>query len=238
MRTTSGVRFRSSVSSVVCGDRCRLVRKDGDEIGQPRDLEDLAVMLRQAARADLATLCTGAGEQAHDQRDPGRVDVFDPENPSVRAPFAGGFACMRPRVLRARCRRCRRSARSRRPSPLGVTVASSLGAIILSSQTQDQFQRVVMSIVGIACLVHHVLDQEHAPAAGRLQPFELGVEIGASAGSTAWSPPWSVMRTHTAASEADTETSTSDVGLILVAVLHRVHGGLAGRGLEPLQPRR
>src|ERR1019366_7864423 len=44
---------------------------------QPGDIEDLPVVLRQAARDHLAALRPGPGEHADDQRDPGGVDVVD-----------------------------------------------------------------------------------------------------------------------------------------------------------------
>src|SRR5215210_5049169 len=48
---------------------------DGHEVRESRDLEDPAVVLREAKRAygDPALACLG--EDPHDERDPGAVDV-------------------------------------------------------------------------------------------------------------------------------------------------------------------
>src|SRR3954464_3654425 len=49
---------------------------DRHEVGQPRDLEDLAVVIRQPERRDPDPAGPRLGKQAHDQRDPGAVDVL------------------------------------------------------------------------------------------------------------------------------------------------------------------
>src|SRR3954452_19871975 len=48
---------------------------DRQEVGEAGDLEDLAVVRGQAVGPHLDAGRPGAGEQAHDQRDAGRVDV-------------------------------------------------------------------------------------------------------------------------------------------------------------------
>src|SRR4030088_3507273 len=58
-------------------DRRVEVPEDLDEIRQPGDVEDLPVVGGQAARNHPAALGPGAAQDAHDQRDPGRVDVAD-----------------------------------------------------------------------------------------------------------------------------------------------------------------
>src|SRR5262245_54113836 len=52
-----------------------LVRVDCQEVRQPRDLEDLAVVRSQSEGADLDPCRAGLGQQADDQRDARRVDV-------------------------------------------------------------------------------------------------------------------------------------------------------------------
>src|SRR3954454_1183224 len=52
-----------------------LVGVDGQEVGQAGDLEDLAVVRGEAEGAHLDTGRAAAGEQAHDERDTGGVDV-------------------------------------------------------------------------------------------------------------------------------------------------------------------
>src|SRR4029077_15226156 len=51
------------------------IGKELDEVRQPGDVEDLAVMRGQAAGDNLPAFGPGPGEHADNQRDAGRVDV-------------------------------------------------------------------------------------------------------------------------------------------------------------------
>src|SRR3954467_10378524 len=51
----------------------RLVVVDVDELGQPGDGEDLAIVVGQPVGAELATVPAGAGQQAHEESDAGGV---------------------------------------------------------------------------------------------------------------------------------------------------------------------
>src|ERR1700704_1164093 len=76
---------RTSMSAVASGipvpfvgGRCvRLICVQGNEVGEARDLEDLAVVVGEAAGGQAAPLGSRTAEQSDDQRDPGRVDVLD-----------------------------------------------------------------------------------------------------------------------------------------------------------------
>src|SRR5215217_6258768 len=52
-----------------------LVGVDRHEVGQPGDLEDLAVVVGEAVRPDRDAVCPRTGEQADHECDAGRVDV-------------------------------------------------------------------------------------------------------------------------------------------------------------------
>src|SRR4029077_20255268 len=68
------------------------IGKELNEVRQPGDVEDLAVVRGQAAGDDLPAFGPRAGEHADDQRDTGGVDVVDRgevENHGVMAFLAG-----------------------------------------------------------------------------------------------------------------------------------------------------
>src|ERR687895_1044919 len=67
----------SRTSNVVAASGMVLFLLDGHEIRQPRDLEDLAVVVRQAGGPYLHVSCARLREQADDQRDARAVDVLD-----------------------------------------------------------------------------------------------------------------------------------------------------------------
>jgi len=79
----AGLMTRSSIASLdicishlLCIERTCLIDIDAHKIGQARDLEDLDVMVAQAA-SDKATLrCTRFPKQADDQRNAGAVDII------------------------------------------------------------------------------------------------------------------------------------------------------------------
>src|SRR5918999_5452665 len=77
MSITRAASEASRTSNVVAASGIVLSLFDRHEIRQPRDLEDLAVVVRQAGRPHLHFTRAGLREQAHDQRDPGAVDVLD-----------------------------------------------------------------------------------------------------------------------------------------------------------------
>src|SRR5215212_9615493 len=75
-RRTSNVAVASGIAAPFrAAHGAVLVWVDGQEVGQAGDLEDLAVVRGEAERADLDAGRAATGEQAHDQRDAGRVDV-------------------------------------------------------------------------------------------------------------------------------------------------------------------
>src|SRR3954453_4484108 len=74
-RTSNLVAASGMVAPFRAVDGAVLVVGDRHEVGQPRDLEDLAVVVRQPERRDLDPAGARLGEEAHDQRDPGAVDV-------------------------------------------------------------------------------------------------------------------------------------------------------------------
>src|SRR5688572_12363588 len=77
-RTSNVVAASGMVAPFRAGDGAVLVVSDRHEVRQPRDLEDLAVVLGQSARGNphvpRACLC----QQPHDQGDAGAVDVVGP----------------------------------------------------------------------------------------------------------------------------------------------------------------
>src|SRR5579859_2256319 len=67
------------------------IRKELDEVRQPGDVEDLAVVRGQAARDDLPAFGPRPGEHADYQRDPGRIDVVDGGEVEYDGARAGAF---------------------------------------------------------------------------------------------------------------------------------------------------
>src|SRR5215212_7226508 len=74
-RTSNLVAASGMVPPFRAADGARFVVRDRHEVGQPRDLEDLAVVVRQPERRDLYPSGPRLGQKAHDQRDAGAVDV-------------------------------------------------------------------------------------------------------------------------------------------------------------------
>src|SRR6478735_5029258 len=87
-RTSNLVAASGMVAPFRAVDGAVLVVRDRHEVGQPRDLEDLAVMVGQPERRDLDPACARLGQEADDQRDPRAVDVVGP----------GEVQCDRPRL--------------------------------------------------------------------------------------------------------------------------------------------
>src|SRR5919106_6156188 len=77
MSITRAVSETSRTSNLVAASGIVLSFFDGHEIRQPRDLEDLAVVVRQAGGPHLHVSCAGLREQANDQGDARAVDVLD-----------------------------------------------------------------------------------------------------------------------------------------------------------------
>src|SRR5829696_2675516 len=69
---------RTSKDSGIVAQGCGFVVRDGHELGQARDLEDVAVVLRQPERAYVQPILPGLSQKPHDQGDAGAVDVFGP----------------------------------------------------------------------------------------------------------------------------------------------------------------
>src|SRR3954454_15797055 len=74
-RTSNLVAASGMVAPFRATDGAVLVVGDRHEVGQPRDLEDLAVVVRQPERRHLHAARPRLGQEAHDQRDAGAVDV-------------------------------------------------------------------------------------------------------------------------------------------------------------------
>src|SRR5579884_3902543 len=106
------------------------------------------------------------------------------------------------------------------------TSASNWTAMRLSFQVHDQLDRVPGIVVRDIHLIHHVLDEEEAPAARTLQAGELGIQIGdlGVLGNVRL----------TLVGDANDEIigrvqhldGDRHVLLVMVAVLHGVHGRL------------
>src|SRR3954471_19317803 len=91
-RTSNVVAASGMVAPFRAVDGAALVVGDRHEVGQACDLEDLAVVVRQAERRDLDPAGARLGQEAHDQRDPGAVDVAGGgEVQGDRADVARGF---------------------------------------------------------------------------------------------------------------------------------------------------
>src|SRR4051812_27783328 len=75
-RRTSNVAVASGIPAPFrAAQGAVLVWVDRHEVGEPGDLEDLPVVGRQPVGAHLDPGRAGAGQQAHDHRDAGGVDV-------------------------------------------------------------------------------------------------------------------------------------------------------------------
>src|SRR5215213_1090829 len=74
-RTSNVVAASGTVAPFRAGDGAVLVVSDRHEVRQPRDLEDLAVVVGQPARGDLDVARPRLCQQPHDQGDAGAVDV-------------------------------------------------------------------------------------------------------------------------------------------------------------------
>src|SRR5579884_2330583 len=68
---------RTAIDTASCVMPSPFVVEDGHEVRQPRDPEDLAVVIGQATGLHLASRLPGFGQQADDEGDAGRVDVVD-----------------------------------------------------------------------------------------------------------------------------------------------------------------
>src|SRR5215210_4215388 len=74
-RTSNVVAASGIVALLGAADGALFVVGDGHEVGQPGDLEDLAVVVRQPECLHLNTLRAGLGQEPDDQRNTGAVDV-------------------------------------------------------------------------------------------------------------------------------------------------------------------
>ena len=60
-----------------CGERSCLVRVNTHEIGEPRDTENLLVVLAETGSDQRHMRLARLGQDAHDEGDAGAVDVID-----------------------------------------------------------------------------------------------------------------------------------------------------------------
>src|SRR5579875_2102568 len=60
---------------MLISQRARLIREHAYKIAQACDLEDLLIMVAQAARGESTVGLTSAFQQANNQRDPGAIDI-------------------------------------------------------------------------------------------------------------------------------------------------------------------
>src|SRR3954468_10530336 len=74
-RTSNVVAASGMVVLLGAADGARFVVGDGHEVGQPRDLEDLAVVVGQSECLHFDPVGTGLGQESDDQRYPRAVDV-------------------------------------------------------------------------------------------------------------------------------------------------------------------
>src|SRR5215212_10973246 len=74
-RTSNVVAASGIVRPLRAADGALFVVRDGHEVGQPGDLENLAVVVRKAECLHLDPALPGLGQEPHDQGDTGAVDV-------------------------------------------------------------------------------------------------------------------------------------------------------------------
>src|SRR6266511_4368034 len=75
LRTSNVVAASGIVVPLGAAHGALFVVRDGHEVGQPGDLEDLAVVVRQSECLHLDTVRAGLGEEPDDQRNTGAVYV-------------------------------------------------------------------------------------------------------------------------------------------------------------------
>src|SRR5512134_320080 len=74
-RTSNVVAASGIVAPLGAADGALFVVGDGHKVGQPRDLEDLAVVVRQPESLHFDPALPGLGQEPDDQRDACAVDV-------------------------------------------------------------------------------------------------------------------------------------------------------------------
>src|SRR5919198_5738576 len=123
------------------------------------------------------------------------------------------------------------------PSWRLTSASNSPAAIWRLLEVHDQLDDVVPLVGGGEQLVDHVLDQEQPPAAGALLPGQLGVEVRDGHLRQRALAPLVGDAYAQAGLVGDHPDADRQLRARVVAMLDGVHGRLADRGLEPLQPR-
>ena len=128
------------------------------------------------------------------------------------------------------------TARARRRPHAGL---KAVVAIVVSFQAQRQLDGVVALVAADVHRVDHACGSGRGPSrAASARPRASPRGRARARRGSARAPPWSVICTRSRGRSTVTLDVHRQLGVVAVAVLHRVHRRLADRGLQALEPRR